>query len=64
MAASAVKDDMIWRLKTRLRIVTGKLRFYKWRFFCMKYLKPVLKVVVSVLISILAELDIKYCNRD
>jgi hypothetical protein len=40
------------------------LRFYKWRFFCMKYLKPVLKVVVSVLISILAELGIKYCNRD
>jgi hypothetical protein len=30
----------------------------------MKYLKPVLKVVVSVLISILAELGIKYCNRD
>ena len=30
----------------------------------MKYLKPVLKIAASVLISILAELGIKYCNRE
>ena len=64
MATSAVKDDKIWELKTKLKIVTGKMRFYRWRIFCMKYLKPILKIAASVLISILAELGIKYCNRD
>ena len=64
MATSAVKDDKIWELKTKLKIAMGKIRFYRWRIFCMKYLKPILKIVASVLISILAELGIKYCNRD
>ena len=64
MAASAVKDDIIWKLKIKLKIAMSKIRFYRWRIFCMKYLKPVLKIAASVLISILAELGIKYCNRE
>ena len=64
MAASAVKNDKIWELKTKLKLAMSKIRLYRWRIFCMKYLKPILKIAASVLISILAELGIKYCNRD
>ena len=64
MATSAVKDDKVWELKTKLKVVTEKMRFYRWRYFCVKYLRAFLKVLVSLLISILAELGIKYCNRD
>ena len=64
MAASAVKNDKIWELKTKLKVVTGKMRFYRWRYFCVKYLRAFLKVLVSLLISILAELGIKYFHKD
>ena len=64
MATSAVKEDTVWKLKTKLKIAMSKIRFYRWRIFCMKYLKPILKIAASVLISILAELGIKYCNRE
>lgn len=39
MEASAVKDNKIWELKTKLRVVTGKMRSYRWRYFCVKYLR-------------------------
>ena len=64
MEASAAKGDKIWELKTKLRVVTGKMRLYRWRYFCVRYLRAVLKVLVSLLISILAELGIKYFNKD
>ena len=64
MDTSAVKDDKVWELKTKLKVVTGKMRFYRWRYFCVKYLRTFLKVLVSLLISILAELGIKYFNKD
>ena len=64
MDASAVKDDKVWELKTKLKIAMGKIRFYRWRIFCMKYLKPILKIAASVLISILAELGVQYVNRE
>ena len=64
MATSAVKDDKIWELKTKLKIVTGKMRLYRWRYFCVKYLRAFLKILVSLLISILAELGIKYFHKD
>jgi hypothetical protein len=59
-----VKNRTLWRLRARLRIVTSKMRLYRWRYFCVKYLRAFLKVLVSLLISILAELGIKFFNKD
>ena len=59
-----VKDDTIWKLKTKLKIVTGKMRSYRWRYFCVKYLKTVLKILFGILLSVLAELGVKYFDRD
>ena len=59
-----VKDDTIWKLKTKLKVVTGKMRMYRWRWFSVKYIPKILKVLVSLLISILAELGIKYFERE
>ena len=64
MGMSAVKNDQIWKLKTKLKLAMSKIRFYRWRIFCMKYLKPILKIAASVLISILAELGVQYVNRE
>ena len=61
-----VKNRTLWRLRARLRIVTSKMRLYRWRWFIMfimKYAKVVLKVLVSLLISILAELGVEYWKK-
>ena len=49
-----VKDDTIWKLKTKLKVVTGKMRMYRWRWFSVKYIPKILRVLVSLLISIFA----------
>ena len=59
-----VKDDRILKLKMKLKHVTYKMRYYWWRWFSVKYIPKILKVLVSLLISILAELGIKYFDRD
>ena len=58
-----VKNRTLWRLRARLRIVTSKMRLYRWRWFIVKYAKIVLKVLVSLLISILAELGVEYWKK-
>ena len=58
------KDDRILKLKMKLKHVTYKMRYYWWRGFSVKYIPRILKVLVSLLISILAELGIKYYDRD
>ena len=58
------KDDRILKLKMKLKHVTYKMRYYWWRWFSVKYIPRILKVLVSLLISILAELGIKYYDRD
>ena len=60
----AIKDDRILKLKMKLKHVTYKMRYYWWRWFSVKYIPKILKVLVSLLISILAELGIKYFDRD
>lgn len=35
MDTSAVKDDKVWELKTKLKLAMSKIRFYRWRNFCM-----------------------------
>ena len=60
----AIKDDRILKLKMKLKHVTYKMRCYRWRWFSVKYIPKILKVLVSLLISILAELGIKYFDRD
>jgi hypothetical protein len=40
------------------------MRCYRWRWFQVKYIPKILKVLVSLLISILAELGVKYFDRD
>ena len=59
-----VKDDRILKLKMKLKHVTYKMRYYWWRWFSVKYIPKILKVLVSLLISILAELGVKYFDRD
>ena len=60
-----VKDnDRMIRLKMKLRHVTHQMHCYWWRWFSMKYVPKILKVLVSLLISILAELGIKYFERE
>lgn len=60
----AAKDRLIWKLKARLKIVTNKMREYRWRYFCVKYMKTVLKVLANLLISILAELGVEYWKKN
>ena len=58
------EDAKTQKLKEKLRIMTYRMRRYRWEVFCLKYLKGILKVAVTVLISILAELGVKYFDRD
>ena len=48
----------------KLRLMTYRMRRYRWEVFCLKYLKGILKVAVTLLISILAELGVQYVNRE
>ena len=52
------------KLKEKLRIMTYRMRRYRWEVFSLKYLKGILKVAVTLLISILAELGVQYVNRE
>ena len=52
------------KLKEKLRLMTYRMRRYRWEVFCLKYLKGILKVAVTLLISILAELGVQYVNRE
>ena len=58
------EDSKAQKLKEKLRLMTYRMRRYRWEVFCLKYLRGVLKVSVTVLISILAELGVKYFDRD
>ena len=58
------EDTKEQKLREKLRITTYRMRRYRWEVFCLKYLKGILKVSVTVLISILAELGVKYFDRD
>ena len=58
------EDSKAQKLKEKLRIMTYRMRRYRWEVFSLKYMKGFLKVVVTVLISILAELGVKYVNRE
>ena len=58
------EDSKAQKLKEKLRLMTYRMRRYRWEVFCLKYLKGILKVAVTVLISILAELGVKYFDRD
>ena len=63
-ALADLDEEKIRDLKTKLRMARFKLRHFRWEVFGVKYLKPLLKVVVTVLISILAEMGVKYVNRE
>lgn len=58
------EDTKEQKLREKLRLMTYRMRRYRWEVFCLKYLKGILKVSVTVLISILAELGVKYVNRE
>ena len=58
------EDSKAQKLKEKLRLMTYRMRRYRWEVFCLKYLKGILKVVVTLLISILAELGVQYVNRE
>ena len=58
------EESKTQKLKEKLRLMTYRMRRYRWEVFCLKYLKGILKVSVTVLISILAELGVKYVNRE
>ena len=58
------EDSKAQKLKEKLRLMTYRMRRYRWEVFCLKYLKGILKVAVTLLISILAELGVKYFDRD
>ena len=58
------EDSKAQKLKEKLRLMTYRMRRYRWEVFCLKYLKGILKVAVTLLISILAELGVKYVNRE
>ena len=58
------EDERTQKLKEKLRLMTYRMRRYRWEVFCLKYLKGILKVSVTVLISILAELGVKYFDRE
>ena len=58
------EDSKAQKLKEKLRLMTYRMRRYRWEVFCLKYLKGLLKVAVTLLISILAELGVQYVNRE
>ena len=58
------KDTKTQKLKEKLRITTYRMRRYRWEVFSLKYLKGFLKIAVTLLISILAELGVQYVNRE
>ena len=58
------EDTKTQKLKEKLRIMTYRMRRYRWEVFSLKYLKGILKVAVTLLISILAELGVQYVNRE
>ena len=58
------EESKAQKLKEKLRLMTYRMRRYRWEVFCLKYLKGILKVAVTLLISILAELGVKYFDRD
>ena len=58
------EDSKAQKLKEKLRLMTYRMRRYRWEVFSLKYLKGVLKIAVTLLISILAELGVKYVNRE
>ena len=58
------EDSKAQKLKEKLRLMTYRMRRYRWEVFCLKYLKGILKVAVTLLISILAELGVQYVNRE
>lgn len=58
------KESKTQKLKEKLRLMTYRMRRYRWEVFCLKYLKGILKVAVTLLISILAELGVQYVNRE
>ena len=58
------EESKTQKLKEKLRLMTYRMRRYRWEVFCLKYLKGILKVAVTLLISILAELGVKYVNRE
>ena len=58
------EDTKTQKLKEKLRIMTYRMRRYRWEVFTLKYLKGVLKIAVTLLSSILAELGVKYVNRE
>ena len=58
------EDSKAQKLKEKLRLMTYRMRRYRWEVFCLKYLKGILKVAVTLLISILAELGVQYVTRD
>ena len=59
----ACEENKIRQLKNKLRFMKLRIRQLRWEVFCMKYLKPLLKVIVTVLISILAELGVEYWRK-
>ena len=58
------EDSKAQKLKEKLRLMTYRMRRYRWEVFSLKYLKGVLKIAVTLLISILAELGVQYVNRE
>ena len=58
------EESKTQKLKEKLRLMTYRMRRYRWEVFCLKYLKGILKVAVTLLISILAELGVQYVNRE
>ena len=58
------ESEKMQKLKEKLRLMTYRMRRYRWEVFCLKYLKGILKVAVTLLISILAELGVQYVNRE
>ena len=58
------EDTKEQKLREKLRLMTYRMRRYRWEVFCLKYLKGILKVAVTLLISILAELGVQYVNRE
>ena len=45
------EDSKAQKLKEKLRLMTYRMRRYRWEVFCLKYLKGILKVAVTLLIS-------------
>ena len=58
------EESKTQKLEEKLRLMTYRMRRYRWEVFSLKYLKGVLKIAVTLLISILAELGVKYVNRE